>query len=135
MVLQPDPIGDAGSRPAAGLAPDAFSCYKHAAMNPILILTTADSPELARQIAGALVESGEAACVNIVPGIRSIYRWEGKLCDEGELLLVIKSAAEKYEAARMRIRSLHSYLVPEVIAIPIVAGDPAYLQWLQECLT
>jgi periplasmic divalent cation tolerance protein len=101
-------------------------------MNPIVVLTTTDSPELAQQIATALVEAGEAACVNIVPGIRSIYRWEGQLYDEGELLLVIKSRAERFEEVRSRIRQLHSYQVPEVIALPIKTGDPEYLHWLSQ---
>jgi periplasmic divalent cation tolerance protein len=101
-------------------------------MNPIVVLTTTDSPELAQQIATALVQAGEAACVSIVPGIRSIYRWEGKVYNEGELLLVIKSTAERYEEVRFRIRQLHSYQVPEVIALPITAGDPDYLRWLSQ---
>jgi periplasmic divalent cation tolerance protein len=101
-------------------------------MNPIVVLTTTDSSELAQQIATALVQAGEAACVNIVPGIRSIYRWEGQLYDEGELLLVIKSTAERFEEVRSRIRQLHSYQVPEVIALPITAGDPDYLGWLSQ---
>jgi periplasmic divalent cation tolerance protein len=104
-------------------------------MKAILVLTTADSPELAQRIATALVEAGEAACVSIVPGIRSIYRWEGKACNEGELLLIIKSVAERYEDVRARIRQLHSYQVPEVIALPIAAGDPAYLSWLTSQVT
>jgi periplasmic divalent cation tolerance protein len=100
-------------------------------MDAILVLTTTDDPELAHRIAAALVEAGEAACVSIVPGIRSIYRWEGKVCDEGELLLMIKSVAEQFEAVRSRIRKLHSYQVPEVIALPITAGDPGYLDWMR----
>lgn len=104
-------------------------------MNAILVLTTTDSPELAHRIATALVEAREAACVSIVPGIRSIYRWEGKVCDEAELLLIIKSAAERYEDVRSRIRQLHSYQVPEVIALPITSGDPDYLRWLASQVT
>ncbi len=99
-------------------------------MNATLILSTADSMELARKIAFALVEAGEAACVNIIPGIRSIYRWEGKTCDEGELLLLIKSRADQFEAVCNRIRQLHTYQVPEIIALPINAGDADYLSWL-----
>jgi len=99
-------------------------------MNPIIILTTVDNPELAHRIASEVVESGEAACVNIVPGIRSIYRWEGKMWDEGELLLIIKSVAERFEAVRARVRRLHTYQVPEVISIPIKDGDTDYLTWL-----
>ena len=101
-------------------------------MSEILILTTVDSLELARSIASALVENKEAACVNIVPGIRSIYRWQGKLCDDAELLLLIKSSSDRFEAVRSRIRQLHTYEVPEVISLPIVAGDQSYLRWLNE---
>jgi periplasmic divalent cation tolerance protein len=101
-------------------------------MSEILVLTTADSLDLALRIASALVEQKEAACVNIVPGIRSIYRWEGKVCDDAELLLLIKSSADRFEAVRSRIRQLHTYEVPEVISLPIVAGDQSYLRWLNE---
>ena len=100
-------------------------------MSEIIILSTTDTPELARQIATALVESGEAACVNIIPSIRSIYRWEGKVQDESECLLSIKSKSENFESVRARIRQLHTYQIPEVIAIPIIAGDPDYLAWLR----
>jgi len=99
-------------------------------MKAILVLTTADTQERAHGMAAALVEAGEAACVSIIPGIRSVYRWEGKVCDDGEWLLLIKTAAEKYEAVRARIRQMHSYQVPEIIALPIEEGDPAYLRWL-----
>jgi periplasmic divalent cation tolerance protein len=101
-------------------------------MTEILVLTTCDTRELAEAIALALVESGEAACVNIVPGIRSIYRWQGKICDEEELLLVIKSTTERFESILSRIKKIHTYQVPEIIAIPLSAGDPEYLHWLQE---
>jgi periplasmic divalent cation tolerance protein len=100
-------------------------------MNEMLILNTTGTIELARKIASALVEAGEAACVNIVPGIHSIYSWEGKVCNDEEYLLLIKSSAEKFEAVRSRIRQLHSYEVPEIIALPITAGDPPYLAWLR----
>ena len=99
-------------------------------MSAIVVLTTTDSEELARTIARALVEAREAACVNIVPAIRSIYRWEGKICDERELLLIIKSSEEQFEAIRTRIRALHTYQVPEIVSLPIRAGDPDYLRWL-----
>ena len=101
-------------------------------MSAILVLTTADSSELALKIASALVENREAACVNIVPGIRSIYRWEGKVCDDAELLLVIKSSADRFEAVRSRIRQLHTYQVPEIISVDIAAGDATYLRWLNQ---
>jgi periplasmic divalent cation tolerance protein len=100
-------------------------------MNCILVLSTTDTLQLAEKIAAALVDAHEAACVNIVQGIRSIYRWEGKMCNEGECLLLIKTSAEKFEAIQRRIRLLHSYQVPEIIALPISKGDPEYLAWLQ----
>jgi periplasmic divalent cation tolerance protein len=99
-------------------------------MSAILIFSATDSLELAQKIASALVEAGEAACVNILPGIRSIYRWEGKVCTEGEFLMLIKSSPERFEAIRSRIRQLHTYQIPEIIAVPINAGDPDYLGWL-----
>jgi len=100
-------------------------------MNEILVLSTTDSMELAQKIAFALVEANEAACVNIVPGIRSIYRWEGKICDDTEFLLLIKSVAVNFDAIAARIHLLHTYQLPEVIAVPITAADPAYLAWLK----
>jgi periplasmic divalent cation tolerance protein len=99
-------------------------------MNEIVVLSTADSADLAHRIAVALVEAEEAACVNIVPGIHSIYRWEGKSCDEEEFLLIIKSVSARFEAVRSRIRQMHTYQIPEVIAIPIAMGDQDYLGWL-----
>ena len=99
-------------------------------MRKILVLNTTDTPELGHKIASALVEAREAACVNIIAGIHSIYRWQGKVCDEGECLLLIKTSADKFEAVRATIRRLHSYDVPEIIAVPITAGDPHYLDWL-----
>ena len=103
-------------------------------MSEIVILSTTDTPELAKQIAAAIVGAHEAACVNIVPAIRSIYRWEGKVQDEGECLLLIKSTSERFEAVRSRIRRLHTYQTPEVIALPITAGDSDYLSWLRSSI-
>ncbi len=101
-------------------------------MNEIVILSTVDSAELGRKIASALVSEGLAACVSIIPGVRSIYRWQGKICDEEELLLVIKTTGGRFEDIRRRIRDLHSYQVPEIIALPIGTGDANYIQWLRE---
>ena len=100
-------------------------------MKEILILSTADTMNLAQEIARAIVQEGKAACVNIVPGVRSIYRWEGKICDDSELLLLIKSTDDNFEQVRKRIRQLHSYDTPEVIALPIQSGDSDYLNWLR----
>jgi len=101
-------------------------------MGEILILTTVDTAELGRSIASALVEAGLAACVNLIPQVRSVYRWEGEVHDEPELLLLIKTAGAQFEAVRRRIREMHSYQVPEIIAVPIVAGDVDYLAWLRQ---
>lgn len=101
-------------------------------MNEIVILSTVDSAELGRKIASALVGEGLAACVNIIPGARSVYRWQGKICDEEEFILFIKTTGACFEDVRRRIRALHSYQVPEIIALPIGAGDGDYIQWLHE---
>jgi periplasmic divalent cation tolerance protein len=101
-------------------------------MSELVILSTADSEELARRIASALVEAREAACVNILPGVSSMYRWEGKTCESREWLLLIKAPARRFEAVRARIRAMHSYQLPEVIALPIAAGDPEYLAWIHQ---
>jgi len=100
----------------------------------ILVLSTTESLELARRIAAALVKAREAACVNIVAGVISIYRWQGEDCESQEWLMLIKSSAERFEAVRARIRGMHSYELPEVIALPIVAGDTDYLHWIAEQL-
>jgi periplasmic divalent cation tolerance protein len=100
----------------------------------ILVLSTTDSLELARRIAAALVEAREAACVNIVAGVVSIYRWQGEQCESQEWLMLIKSSVDRFEAVRARIRGMHSYQLPEVIALPIIAGDVHYLRWMAEQL-
>jgi len=88
--------------------------------------------ERATALARALVEDGLAACVNIVPGVRSIYRWEGKLQQDDEVLCLIKTRPAVFERARARILSLHPYEVPEILAFAVDDGSPAYLEWLQK---
>jgi len=83
-------------------------------------------------IAKALVEEQLAACVNILSPMRSIYRWDGKVIDDREWLLLIKTRAERFAAVETRVKALHSYQVPEVIALPIMAGTEEYLRWLRE---
>jgi periplasmic divalent cation tolerance protein len=104
-------------------------------MSEILVFCTADTSDLAGEIASALVDKREAACVNIVAGIRSIYRWEGKVCDDGEHLLLIKTSKDRLDEVRATIRKLHTYDVPEIIAVPITDGDPDYLAWLQSSIS
>ena len=100
--------------------------------NVIVILTTCASEEEAVKIANVLVEQRLAACINIVSPVRSIYRWEGKIWDEKEWLLIIKTGRERFEALESKIKSLHSYSVPEIICLPVVEGSLAYLEWLEE---
>jgi periplasmic divalent cation tolerance protein len=98
----------------------------------VLALSTAGSAEDAERIARALVERGLAACVNVVPGVVSVYRWKGQVEREGELLLVIKTRAERFEALREALVAMHPYEVPELIALPIENGHAPYLAWLDE---
>jgi periplasmic divalent cation tolerance protein len=95
-----------------------------------LVLSTAGSEEEARKIARALVERRLAACVNIIPQIQSIYRWQGKVEDSREWSLLIKTNADLFPAVRDTIRELHSYDLPECIAINIADGSKEYLEWL-----
>jgi periplasmic divalent cation tolerance protein len=99
-----------------------------------IVLTTTGSLDEARKIARHLVENHLAACVNILPQVESIYRWQGKVESATEWLLLIKTAAAKFPAARDAIRALHSYELPECIMIPIEDGSALYLQWLEQSL-
>ena len=95
-----------------------------------VVLSTAGSEDEARKVAHHLVEHQLAACVNIVPGIESTYRWQGKVESAREWLLLIKTTAEKFPAVRDAIREVHSYDLPECIAIAIDDGSQEYLQWI-----
>ena len=96
----------------------------------LVVLVTTPSPERAAEIARALVEERLAACGNVVPGLRSIYRWEGKVQDDAEALLVLKTTRARFEALRDRVLALHPYEVPEVLALPVAAGSARYLAWI-----
>jgi periplasmic divalent cation tolerance protein len=98
----------------------------------IVVFVTCGSEEEALKIAHALVEERLAACANMISPLRSIYRWEGKICDEKEWLLVIKTRQSRIEDLAKRVKALHSYSVPEIIALPIAEGSPAYLNWIEE---
>jgi periplasmic divalent cation tolerance protein len=98
----------------------------------ILVLITAASREEADDIARSLVEDRLAACVNIVPQVRSLFWWENKLSEEEEVLLIVKTRRSKFGALVIRVKALHSYSVPEIIALPIVEGSASYLQWIDE---
>lgn len=96
-----------------------------------VVLCTCPDTEAAETIANILVDQGLAACVNIIPGLRSVYRWQGRREQAEELLLVIKSRVESYPRIEENILQLHPYELPEIIAIPIIAGLPAYLAWIE----
>ena len=95
-----------------------------------IVLTTAGSEEEARKIARHLVEKRLAACVNIIPQIESIYRWQGKVDSSREWLLLVKTTDERFPAVRDAIRELHSYELPECVVLNIEDGSSEYLQWL-----
>jgi periplasmic divalent cation tolerance protein len=96
----------------------------------LVVLSTVQRAEDAERIARVLVERGLAACVNIVPGVTSVYRWQGRIEAEAERLLVIKTRAQRFEELRRELVALHPYELPEVIALPLAAGHAPYLDWL-----
>lgn len=98
----------------------------------IVIYVTVGSADEAERLASCLVEERLAACVNRIKDVQSIYRWEGKVERSSEELLVIKTRRDLFETLKSRVQDLHSYTVPEVIALPILEGHPSYLQWLNE---
>ena len=98
----------------------------------IAVLVTTSSEDEAASIASALVSERLAACANIIKGIRSIYRWEGTVHDDPEVLIVIKTRSELFDKLEARVRELHSYDLPEVIALDIAKGSEPYLAWLSE---
>ncbi len=98
----------------------------------LIVLCTCENQQQAASIAEALVEGRLAACVNVLPGVRSVYRWKGAVEGAEEVLLLIKTTRERFAAVRERIEVLHSYEVPEIIAVPLVEGSEKYLSWLRE---
>lgn len=95
-----------------------------------LVLTTCPDTDVANRIAQALVKERLAACVNVLPAMQSVYRWRGNVESASEHLLLIKIRTADYAAVEQRIRALHSYELPEVIAVPLVGGLTAYLAWI-----
>jgi len=96
----------------------------------IVVLSTASSAEEAEKIARSLVDARLAACVNVVPGMRSFYRWKEHIEDTAEWLMVIKSSRGRFDALRTALERLHSYEVPEVIALTVIDGAQNYLNWM-----
>jgi len=100
----------------------------------IIVLTTAGSTEEARRIADALVERHQAACVNILKGVQSIYWWKGKTEESEEWMLLIKTTAAAFDGVQKTIKELHSYELPECLKIPVDDGCPAYLKWIDDAV-
>jgi periplasmic divalent cation tolerance protein len=98
----------------------------------LVVLVTTPTPEKAAEIARAVVEERLAACGNVVPGLRSIYRWEGKVQDDAEALLLLKTTRARLDELRERVLALHPYDVPEVLALPVEAGSAPYLAWIAD---
>lgn len=100
--------------------------------NGIVVFITAPKEDEAAKIAQALVEARLAGCVNIVRDIRSVYRWQDKIEDDTEVLMIAKTQRHLFESLMRKVRELHNYEVPEIIAIPIVEGSEDYLKWLKD---
>jgi periplasmic divalent cation tolerance protein len=103
-------------------------------VNLVLVTIAAPDSECARRLARLLVEEKLAACVQLVDPIRSVYRWHGEVQDEAEVLLLAKSSQDRVPRIDELLRREHPYELPELAAVPIVAGSPAYLRWIEECL-
>ncbi len=117
----------ASSHPTSGPGP----CDR-ASDAVVVVLSTAPNDEVATRLATALVEARLAACVNVVPGVRSIYRWQGKLSIDAELLLVIKTTAARRAEVIASIQQHHVYECPEAIAFEVAGGAERYLSWVRE---
>ena len=105
---------------------------KRDTMDEIVAFITASNEEEAAKIAKELVEARLAGCVNIVKDIRSIYSWQGKIEDDKEVLMIVKTQKAIFDHLMKKVKELHSYSVPEIIALPIVEGSEDYLKWLKE---
>ncbi len=99
-------------------------------MQHVVVFVTAPDEQIAADIARTLVEERFAGCVNIVRSVRSIYSWEGRIEDDSEVLMIIKTKAEMFPRVERRVKEMHPYSVPEIISIPIDEGSKEYLDWL-----
>lgn len=98
----------------------------------IIVFSTFPDRDAALKVAEALVEGGLAACVNLLPGVESIYKWKGETECTGEVLALIKTSAGIYPTLEARLKDLHPYDVPEIVAVPACRVHPAYAQWVRE---
>jgi periplasmic divalent cation tolerance protein len=100
----------------------------------IVVITTVGNEEQAYLIAREVISRRQAACVNIIPAIRSLYRWKGKICRDGELLLIIKTLESEYERVAATVRELHSYELPEILSFGVQHGEQNFLDWVASCV-
>ena len=100
-----------------------------------IVFVTAPSRKVAERLAKGILSKKLAACVNLIPGLRSFYWWKGKVASDPEVLLLIKTASTRLEALRRWVRTHHPYDLPEFLALPVSDGDPAYLKWIQDSLS
>ena len=98
----------------------------------MVVVTSVGTEEQALDVAHALVRAKRAACVNIIPGIHSIYRWKGRVCDDGEMLLLIKTRASNFESVRETIHKVNTYELPEVLAYRVDWASPGFAQWIEK---
>jgi len=124
--------------PARHLGLPATAPLRYVASMPtdsLVVLCTLPDREQATRLARALVEERLAACASLVPGLTSVYRWQGAIQQDEEVLLLVKTTQAVYTRLEQRIRALHPYELPEIIAVPIQTGQADYLKWIQESLT
>ncbi len=103
-------------------------------MGALVVITTVGTEEEANRLAEELVARRHSSCVNIVPVHRSVYRWQGKICDDREFLLVIKTLEQEYEAVEATVGELHSYELPEILAFRVSRGESRFLEWIAHSL-
>jgi periplasmic divalent cation tolerance protein len=103
-------------------------------MGATAVITTVGTEDQANLIAREILGRRQAACVNIVPGVRSIYRWQGKVCSDTEFLLIVKTLDSEFEAVAATIRELHSYELPEILTFDVGQGDRKFLEWISTSL-
>lgn len=101
-------------------------------MSAIVVVTTVGTEEQANLLAREIVARRQAACVNLIPRVRSVYRWKGQICTDGEIVLVIKTLEDEFDAVAETIRELHDYELPEILAFNVRFGDPRFLQWITD---
>jgi periplasmic divalent cation tolerance protein len=103
-------------------------------MSFVIVIVTVPNQEEAKKIARTLLKERLIACANILSSVDSVFRWKGKIEDEKEVLILIKSKKSLFKKLSKRVRELHSYDVPEILALPIVEGSESYLEWMKACL-